>query len=157
MTATGVDVVTEAMAPGNTVGNLRARLWATLTPCLPGRVFAYAPAQVAASVAPALWIAGHDGSRAQPVHVVTFTVWAVADGASHAAQAMLDELTAAVAAAVYAPGPFNVDGWSSETLDVDVDVAVPAVRFDVSGTLSAVTFCPPIPYQALVPPEVITP
>jgi hypothetical protein len=154
---TDVAVQVEAMAPGNTYGNLRARLYQTLAPCLPGRVYAYAPAQVAASVAPALWIAGFDFGEARPLHIVTFHVVGVADGATHAAQAMLDELASAVTAAVGVSGPFNIVGGSTSTLDVDVDVALPVVEFDVSATLSAISFCPPIPYQALVPPEVITP
>ena len=157
MTDTLADVVTEAMAPGNTLGNLRARLYQTLSPCLPGRVYAYPPPQVAAQVAPAVWVGGHDGGRAAPVHVVTFTVWAVVDGATHAAWAMLDELVSAVTSTLGASGPFNVEGWSASTLDVADDVTLPAAQFDVSATLAAFTFCPPIPYEALTPPEVITP
>jgi hypothetical protein len=147
-------LVTEAMAPGNTTGNLRARLYTALAPCLPGRVYAYAPTNQAA-VAPALWIAGHDSGAARPLHVVTFHVVAVADGASHAAQAMIDELVSAVASTL--PAPFDLVGWSTTDVDVAPDVALPGAVFDISATSATVTFCPPIPYEALTPPEVITP
>lgn len=145
------------LAPANLLGALRARLYDVLAPCLPGRVYAYPPAQPAGPVAPALWIGGHDGGRAVPLHVATFTVWGVVDGASHAGWAMLDELVAAVTGTLGAGGPFNLEGWSTTTLEASPDVELPAVTFDVSGPVATVTFCPTIPYEALSPPEVITP
>lgn len=156
MTAT-LSAPSELMAPGNTLGNLRQRLYTTLAPILPGRVYAYPPAQPAGQVAPAVWVGGHSGSRSQPSHLVTFSVWAVADGAAHAAQAMLDELVAAAAAAVYGRGPFVLDSWSATTVEVAPEVELAGVVFDVTAALGPVTFCPPIPYEALVPPEVVPP
>lgn len=150
------DTVTpSALTPANLAGNLRNRLYQQIAPCLPGRVYAYAPASPFAAP-PALWIAGHSAPSARPLFVVTFTVIGVGDGAAHSAQAMIDELCSAMVGAC-ATGPFTLDGWSTSTMDVDIDVSIPSVLFDVSATLSAFSFCPPIPYEAAVPPEVITP
>lgn len=146
-----------SVVPMNRTGNQRARLYQTLAGCLPGRVYAYAPSNaLAAQVAPAIWIgAGCDGALDRPAHVATWRVWAIADGAGHAAQAMLDELVSVVVGALAATN-FTVEGWVTTTWDV-ADVEYPAVTFDVSATLSTTTLCPPIPTEALVPPEVHQP
>lgn len=149
-------VAVAGVTPGNVAGATRAGLRDVLAPCLPGRVYAYAPDQVAASVAPALWIDGHDGGRSNPFHVVTFTVQGVADGAGHAAQAMIDELLSAVSTVLGAPGHrFALAGWSTGPFEVGVDVTLRGISFDVEAALAAVTFCPTVPFEALVPPEVI--
>jgi hypothetical protein len=151
-------VAAVGVSPGNVAGDVRAQLRDVLAPCLPGRVYAYAPDQVAAAVAPALWIDGHDGGRSNPFHIVTFNVQGVADGAGHAAQAMIDELLSAVSTALGAPGHrFALAGWATGLFDVGGEVSLRGISFNVDGPLAAVTFCPPVPFEALVPPEVITP
>jgi hypothetical protein len=139
----------------NVFGLARAQLWEALAPVLPDRVYAYAPATIAAPVAPAVWIARHDSYIEGPTLWAAFTVTAVSDGADHAAQAMLDELASGIWAAVVAASTMRFEQHTWTTLDVSADVALRAVDVAVSVVTGVDGWCPPIPHQALIPPTII--
>jgi hypothetical protein len=149
--------VTATLTPTNQIGAMRARLWEVLSPCLPGRVYAYAPAQVSAQVAPALWIGDHNGALNRPLDVAYFVVTGVADGAGHAAQAMVDQLVSAVRSTLRgkASAPFVCENWQTGPVDVADDVTLRGVTFDISAPVDAISFCPDIPTASVIPPEII--
>ena len=147
--------MTNTMASTDVFGVAREELWNTLSDVLPDRVYAYAPSPVAAPVAPAVWIGRHDSLVDVGGLWVLFTVSALADGADHAAQAMLDSLASGIFAAVTTSPGMRWDGSSSTTLDVSSDVVLRGVDVNVAVLTGPHTFCPPVPHTALIPPTTI--
>ena len=133
----------------------------TLGPVLPGRVRAYRPDRIAASVAPAIWVGDftYAPSFSGPANsgVVTFTITVVAAGNERAAAAQLDHTVAVVADACRAAG-FVVDAIDPSPVDIDVDTTIPGYDLAVQTTVYVRTFCTtapavPVPIPA-VPIEV---
>jgi hypothetical protein len=127
---------------------------------LPGRVHPYRPDRIGVAAGPTVWV---DAVNTAPALIgaaatgtdVTVTVWALADGANHAAQAMLDNLHAAIHDAAAAAGY----GWNSgtwTTFDVDADTTVPALTVELSQTVYVVTFCElALPTAVPIPPVLV--
>lgn len=142
----------------NRVAQARADLAAALAPVLPGRVQPYRPASLAAAVAPAVWLDDHSGewrtlagAAGVQTWFVVFPVWCVVDGASHASQAMYDELTGAVYDTVMAAG-FDVDGWAPATFDTDADTTLRACTVTVAQPVFSPNLCQPDATVAQIPP-----
>ena len=145
------------MLDTNLFGAAREQLWTVLTPVLPDRVYAYAPAPPAAPVAPAIWIARHDSYVEGPTLWAAFTVTAVADGADHSAQAMLDEVVSGIYSTVTAAaaGAMRFVAHTSTTLNVSADVTLRAADINVDVATGFGGWCPPVPHTALIPPTII--
>lgn len=144
----------------NAAAAMRADLVAALDVVLPGRVQPYRPARVAAGVAPAIWIDDHRGewrTLAGDAGVQTWfvvaPVWFVVDGASHAGQAMYDELSCKCFDAAQGAG-FDVDDWSPALFDADADTTLRGGTLSVARAMFTPTLCPPTPAVAAELPPV---
>ena len=133
---------------------MRTDVVAALDVVLPGRVQPYRPARVAAAVAPAIWVDDHRGewrTLAGDAGVQTWfvvaPVWFVVDGASHAGQAMYDELCCKCFDALQGAG-FDVDDWSPSTFDTDADTTLRGATLSVARPMFTPTLCPPDPAEA---------
>jgi hypothetical protein len=135
----------------------RADLAATLEPVWPGRVRPYLPAMPRPNAG--IYIGGITAGWSDDfTWAATFSVRIVADGADHAAQAMLDDLLDQVYRAVARSSHFYPDAAVWEPFDVDAAVSLPAYTFDVRAELDTATWCdadapvavtlPPVPIGA---------
>src|SRR5262245_36709618 len=135
----------------------RAALAAALEVVLPGRVHPYRPDRLSATATPAVWVDRVDTApttlaAGPPATSVDCGVVVVVDGADRAAQAMRDNLHAAIHDAVAVVG-FRWDGGVSSTFAVSDDVTLPSLDIDVSRVVYVPTFCPlDIPDAVPIPP-----
>lgn len=135
----------------------RAELAAVLEPVWPGRVRAYRATQPRpnAGIYVGEFQAGWDtDDLGALVWTVTFDVQLVADGADHAAQAMLDDLVDQAYRAVARSENFYPDAISWAPFDADGTVELPGYGFDVRVALDVVTWCAVDPPAAVtIPPQ----
>jgi hypothetical protein len=144
----------------NAAAELRSDIVAALEVVLPGRVGAYRPARLAATVAPAIWVDDHRGewrTLAGDAGIQTWfvvaPVWFVVDGANHAGQAMYDELTCKIFDALMGAG-LDLDDWNPATFDVDTDVTLRGAVINVARPMFTPTLCAPDPAEAAELPPV---
>lgn len=128
-----------------------------LTPVWPGRVHPYPPTRPAPAAG--LYVTTFEQSDDGVTWNATFTVRLVADGANHAAHALLDDMVDAVYDAV-ANTPEGVgacipDAVTFEPFDVDDVTSLAAYTFTVEVQLTGSgTWCSPDPPAAVTIPPV---
>ena len=129
------------------ISPVRADMATALSAVLPGRVRPYRPDRLAAGATPIVWVDRIDtapstfGNTGQAVDVEV-TVIVVVDGATHAAQAMRDQLHAAIHDAAVGAG-FGWDGATCTTFDLSDAVTALALEVRLSNTVYVSTLCPP--------------
>jgi hypothetical protein len=123
------------------IGEARADLVTVLAPILPGRVYPYAPS-APSPVAPAVYVSTFDADWATDVsYAVTFAVRLVADGASDAAHALLDDLCDQARAAVAGSDNCYPGALRWEPLDIDAAQSLPAYTFNVAVDVATRQWC----------------
>lgn len=126
----------------------------------PGRVHPYEPARPSPTAGIYVGtVAGGHGGADGTTWVGTFSVRLVADGANHAAHALLDELLDACfdAFAATEPGAAGLypDAFSFEPFDADETTALPAYTFTVGVQLvDTSSWCAPAAPAAVQFPPV---
>jgi len=142
----------------NALTDARNLLVAAAEAVLPGRVNGYGTTRIQRGVAPYVWL---ESPRMDPETIGTSsTMWAavfpvrvIVDGATHAAVAELDELTAKLVDAFEATRAVQVRHVEPGDVFIDSTHVLRGATLDVAVTITARTFCPPPPVAAVVPPE----
>lgn len=137
-----------------TITAARADLVAVLAPVLPGRVFPYPPT-APAPVAPAVYVSTFGSDWAETGYAASFAVRLVADGATPAAWALLDDLADQCRAAIAAsescyPGRIDFD-----PLSIDAAAELPAYTFTVDVIVATRSWCADDAAPVTVPPSPI--
>ena len=124
---------------------------------LPGRVDPYPPPPNGGFVAPFIYVDQPDGMRSTigertVVMIATYPVVVTYDGADRAQVAGLDDVVAQVVDAVARVPRAEVARWRRQPADPSTPNRRMAV-VEVDVTITATTLCPPVPVEAVIPPQ----
>lgn len=142
----------------NRLATSRSLIVDTLAPTmagnLDGRVLPYRPAR---PVSPSMWIDRPSVTKVDGSIVATFPVFGIADGASEASQATLDDLMSRAWDACQAAA--GLRPRSMQPQDIRLDPEKPEVVrgfvLTVDHTVNAATLCPPTVESVVVPPDLV--
>jgi hypothetical protein len=134
------------------VADARQQLADVLEPVWPGRVRPYPPTRPTPTAG--VYVGTLSAGWGDNVTwTATFTVALVADGANHAAHALLDDLVDKVYDAIAGSATCYPGAVTFEAFPVDDVTELPAYLFTVDVELSSLGWCAPDPPSAaLIPP-----